>query len=188
MIKSRNGINLLMSILLIGLGAFILMFTSDIVKSNCFLMVLIMSFIAIIKLIQYTFTKQDKDYSDLLIFGVSIAAMVATISFCFPSSPMALSLTLIGWVSAVAVIKLIKVDYYMDRHNNMWYISIVSFLLFLLTGILTSINLYYSAQVQALMLGNFVFIFGILEMLEPITSFILKTTKPEKKVKSTKSK
>ena len=66
----------------------------------------------------------------------------------------------------MAVIKLIKLDYYHDRENGMFYVNLVTFSLFLLIGILTSVNLYFSETVQVLMLGFFFVINGLLNLAE----------------------
>ena len=79
---------------------------------------------------------------------------------------MVLSLTLISWVGIMSIIKLIKLDYYHDRENGMFYVNLVTFSLFLLLGILTSVNLYFNATVQTLMLGFFFVVNGLLDLAE----------------------
>jgi uncharacterized membrane protein HdeD (DUF308 family) len=57
-------------------------------------------------------------------------------------------------------------DYYHDRENGMFYVNLITFSLFLLLGLLTSINLYFSQTVQILMLGFFFVINGLLNLAE----------------------
>jgi len=138
----------------------------------------IMYFCAVIKLIEYFITKEDGDYENILVAMVSVIAGTAGIVFHFSNTPIVLSITLISWVSALAIIKLIKVDYLMDRKNKMWYAEIITLGIFVLIGILTSINLYFSASVQTLMLGFFFLTMGIVEMVYPlIDSFAIKAKK-----------
>ena len=66
----------------------------------------------------------------------------------------------------MSVIKLIKLDYYHDRKNGMFYVNLVSFSLFLLLGLLTSINLYFTATVETLMLAFFFVCNGLLSLSE----------------------
>ena len=46
-------------------------------------------------------------------------------------------------------------------------------ILFILTGVLTSINLYYTGDVQILVLGFFFLINGILELMDPLAAYIM---------------
>ena len=81
---------------------------------------------------------------------------------------MVLAFTIIGWVSIVGIIKLVKVDYLMDRKNNMWYIKMIDFTLFVLIGVLTTVNLYYSIVVQTLIFGFYLVLNGGLELVYPV--------------------
>ena len=49
-----------------------------------------------------------------------------------------------------------------------WIIKVVSLVLFIVAGLLTSINLY-NVDFQVLVLGFFFLIHGILELFEPLT-------------------
>ena len=73
----------------------------------------------------------------------------------------------------MSLIKLKKCDYYNDRHNKMWILKITTLGLFILTGIITCINLYYSNDIQLIILGFFFYIHGILEMIDPITIYLM---------------
>ena len=48
----------------------------------------------------------------------------------------------------------------------MFYVNLVTFSMFLLLGLLTSINLYFNETVQILMLGFFFVINGLLNLAE----------------------
>ena len=45
--------------------------------------------------------------------------------------------------------------------------------LFILIGLLCTINLYFEQSVQVLVLGFFYFIHGILELIDPITNYLI---------------
>ena len=53
--------------------------------------------------------------------------------------------------------------------NSLKIYKIFSLIFFILTGILTSINLYYNNDVQTLILGYFFLTNGLLETIEPLT-------------------
>ena len=77
------------------------------------------------------------------------------------------------WVFLMSLIKLKKADYYHDRSNSIWIIRVIFLLLFILIGLLTTINLYYQASVQILLIGNFFFIHGVLELLDPLMNYLM---------------
>ena len=61
-----------------------------------------------------------------------------------------------------------KGDYYNDRKNKMWIVEVISLVLFILAGLLTTMNLYYENDIQVLVLGYFFLIHGMLELFDPI--------------------
>ena len=66
-----------------------------------------------------------------------------------------------------------KADYYNDRHDSIWILKIVTLMLFILTGLLATINLYYEADVQILVLGFFFLVHGMLELFDPLTNYLM---------------
>lgn len=176
-LKKKQVYSLISALLILLIGVVLLAF-KDLISNANSLFYYVMYFYATIKLIEYFMTKEEGDYENILVAMVSVIAGTAGIVFHFSNTPIVLSITLISWVSALAIIKLIKVDYLMDRKNKMWYAEIITLGIFVLAGILTSINLYFSASVQTLMLGFFFLIMGIVEVVYPlIDSFIIKTKK-----------
>ena len=73
----------------------------------------------------------------------------------------------------MSLIKLKKADYYHDRRDRMWKLNILMLGIFILCGLLTSINLYYEADVQVIVIGFFFMINGILEMFDPIVKTLI---------------
>ena len=55
-----------------------------------------------------------------------------------------------------------------DRKNKMWIFEVICLILFILTGLLTTMNLYYENDIQVLVLGYFFLIHGMLELFDPI--------------------
>lgn len=73
----------------------------------------------------------------------------------------------------MSLIKLKKIDYYHDRQKKIWFLRMITLMLFILSGLLSVINLYYEKEVQILITGFFFFIHGILELVDPITNYLL---------------
>lgn len=183
-LNKKQIYNLISSLFIVLIGVILLVSRNLILDNANDLLYAIMYLYAFIKIIEYFMTKTAGDYENLLIAMASVIAGTAGIVFNFASTPIVLSITLISWVAVLAIIKLIKVDYLMDRQNKMWYAEIIALGIFILVGILTSINLYFSVNVQTLMLGFFFLITGIIEMIYPlIASFAAKENKKEDKEK-----
>ena len=91
--------------------------------------------------------------------------------------PLNLALTLFVWITMMSLVKLKKCDYYHDRHKEIYILKIITLVLFILSGLLCTINLYYEKSVQILVLGFFYFINGILEAIDPITYYLIEKQK-----------
>lgn len=165
--NKKNIINLIASSTLLIFGIALLIFPRFGINNPINIMYIAFAVYALVKLIEYFLTKNGSDFENLY---SSIASAIAALSgFRFASYeniPLVLSLTLITWIFIMAIIKLIKLDYYHDRENGMVYVNLVTFTLFILIGILTSINLYFEQTVQSLMLGFFFLINGVLSLAE----------------------
>ena len=88
-------------------------------------------------------------------------------------SPWNLALLLFIWVILISLTKLKEADYYHDRKNKLWLFNIVCLIVFILTGILATINLYCAGDIQILILGFFFVIIGILDVMEPLVNHLL---------------
>ena len=128
---------------------------------------------SILNLIQYILTCKSKDIEGILTFFASLIALIIAWKLDIASVPWYLALTLFIWIIMMSLIKLKKADYYNDRRNSVWILKIITLVLFILCGLLATINLYYSADVQILIIGFFFLIHGILELLDPLTVYLL---------------
>lgn len=122
--------------------------------------------------IKFVLTKKSRDFEGLLTFFASLITLIVALKIDITLKPWNLAISLFIWVILMSLIKLKKSDYYNDRKNKMWIIKMVSLGLFILTGILETINLYYTVDIQILVLGFFFLINGILDLLEPLCSYI----------------
>lgn len=187
--KNKRLFSLLASLAVLLIGVILLMFPDLAFDNVNTLFYTVMYIYAMVVFCEYLLTKEPEDYEKLFTALACTLAGTSGIIFNLERTPMVLSLTLISWVSIMSVIKLIKVDYLMDRHNKMWNVKIVLFGAFILIGILTSINLYYEITTQTLILGFFFFINGLLEVSYPlIEGFYDKYMKLMKKESNKKEK
>ena len=162
----KNKINLICSaiLLLVGLAMFILPWIKilDPVK----ILYVVYSIYALVKLVEYFLTRNGSDLENLYTAIASALAAISGFIFINYEPIIVLSMTLASWVAVMSIIKLIKLDYYHDRENGMLYVNLITFSLFILLGLLTSINLYFNETVQYIMLAFFFVVNGLLMLAE----------------------
>ena len=127
---------------------------------------------ALLNLFQFISTRKSKDYEGLYTFLASLTIGIVDLFLPF-SNENILTISLMSWVTIMAVIKFIKTDYYNDRKDRMWKLRVILLLLFIMVGIITSISLNYSDSVNVMIIGYFFLIHGILELIDPITKYLI---------------
>lgn len=162
----RDKTNLIVSAILTLMGILMLLVPFlGFMEPNIVLYVTF-SIYACVKVIEVIITPKTTDYEDIFTAIACALAAISGFRFVNENTPMVLGITLASWVGIMAIIKLIKLDYYDDRKNGMFYINLITFSLFLTLGLLTSINLYFNKSVEILMLGFFFVINGLLNLGE----------------------
>lgn len=156
-------------ILLILAGCIILLPTFKVINIKNILIV-IFSFYSIFKLISFLLTYKEKDYESLFTSLVSIGCLITV--FLFELTIKKIVLILMIWMGLMSLIKLKKADFYHDRENKMWIIRIIILFIFIASGLLTGINLFYENSVQVILIGNFFFINGILDTISPVVEYL----------------
>ncbi len=109
-------------------------------------------------------------------FSTALSCVVVLASLLFldiNDSPWNLALALFIWVILMSLTKLKESDYYHDKKNKLWELNVVNLILFILTGIITTVNLYYTSDIQIIILGFFFLINGILELTDPLAGYIM---------------
>lgn len=127
---------------------------------------------AALNLIQFVLTKKSKDFEGLYTTFASLAVATTDLFLDF-NNVNVISVSIMAWVTMMSVIKFIKTDYYNDRRDRMYKFRIVTLVFFIITGILASLSLNYSANVQVLVIGYFFLIHGLLELIDPITKYLI---------------
>lgn len=136
------------------------------------LFVVMMSY-ATLNLIKFILTKESKDGEGLFTSILSYSVGVLGLLFDLFNGKIEMVTIILSWIMLMSMIKFKKCDYYHDRNNKMWIIRIITLVLFIVTGFLTCINLYYSNEIQILILGFFFYTHGILEMIDPLTLYLM---------------
>lgn len=162
--------------LLIIAGCIILLPTFKVTSIKTIL-IIIFSFYTIIKLISFALTFKEKDYESLFTCLISLASLIAVSLLKLTTKNIVLILMV--WMGSMSLIKLKKADFYHDRKNKMWIIRILILFIFIASGLLTGINLFYDSSVQILLIGNFFFINGILDTMSPVVEYLNRGPKNE---------
>lgn len=164
--EKKNKVNLICSAILLFVGLIIFVLPWINIIEPVKVLYIVFSIYALVKLIEYFLTRNGSDLENLYTAIASALAAISGFRFINYDPPMVLSMTLASWVAIMAIIKLIKLDYYHDRENGMLYVNLITFSLFILLGLLTSINLYFNATVQYVMLAFFFTVNGLLMLAE----------------------
>ena len=170
--NKTQKVELIIAAFLIICGSLVLIFPLFQFVKVKFIFISVLAVYGLLNLIKFILVRESKDYEGLF---TTLASIVALIVVCFldvDNVPWYLALSLFIWIIFMSLIKLKKADYYNDRKNKVWILEIVTLILFILSGLLTTINLYYENDIQVLVLGYFYLIHGILELVDPLTIYL----------------
>lgn len=173
--KKKELVDLITGISLMLLAGVILLLPTFKVNDLSFILKTIFGFYALIKLTQFILILKNKDFESLFTCLISMGALVSL--FFIEDSTKNMVLVLMIWMGLMCLIKLKKADFYHDRHNRMWILRLFILFAFLTSGLLTGINLYYEASVQTIIVGFFFFINGILDVVDPISKYLMESKK-----------
>ena len=172
--KKKQIVDTIIAIILILTGSLLLVLPNFDFFQIKWLFSGVMITYAIMNLIKFIITKEAKDYEGLFTSLVSLIIGVVSFVYKLYETPMNLAVSLFIWIAFMSLIKLKKADYYHDRNNFMWLPRLILMILFIVIGLLTSINLYYNEEIQTIILGYFFFINGILDLMDPIMNHLIR--------------
>ena len=171
--KFKQKVDTTIALLLILIGIILLILPIFNITNIKYLSIAIFIVYTILNLVQFILTKKSKDYEGLHSAIGSFIVVIASIVTSPESHPKTLAMLLMTWIIFMSLAKLKKMDYYHDKNDRMWKIRFLNLALFIITGILTCINLAYSSSVQILIIGFFMLIHGILELFDPIVKTLI---------------
>ena len=171
--KFKQKIDTIIAIFLILIGIILLILPTFNVTNIKYLSIGIFALYTILNLIQFILTRKSKDYEGLHSAIGSLIIFIASIATSPENSPKTLAMLLMTWIIFMSLAKLKKMDYYHDKNDRMWKIRFINLGLFIIAGLLTSINLAHVSTVQVLVLGFFLLIHGILELFDPIVKTLI---------------
>lgn len=128
-------------------------------------------FYAVIKLTQFIIIRKEKDVQSLFTGIISLGACLAIT--CFDLKMKYIILTILIWMGLMCLIKLKKADFYHDRGNKMWILRIFMLFVFIVSALLTGLNLTHESDIQILVIGSFLLLNSILEAIDPLVLYIV---------------
>lgn len=168
--KQKYMIEIIIALFMIVSGAITLLLPLLGVQNIKMVICFVFGFIALILFSSFIKSPKDKDKESITTFFACLIAIILLL--IFKNKPVNLALLLLIFVGVVSIIRLKKADFYHDCGNKIWKVQIITLGLFILTGLLTAINLYYQSEVQILMFGYFFLINGILELIDPLILYL----------------
>lgn len=168
----KQKIDMIIDSFLVVLGIFIIIL--GILKYDNIKTIFVSSMFAyaLLNFIQYFLTRKSNDMEGLYTTLACLLVGIADIYFPFNNN-LVLSVSIMIWALIMSIIKFIKADYYNDRKDKMWKLRVISLILFIVIAILTSVSLNYNHNVQVMIIGYFFLIHGILELIDPITNYLI---------------
>ena len=160
----------IIGLLLLALASIIILLPTFKITNIRNILLTIFSFYTIFKLTGFILILKDKDYENLFTSFVSFLALLTSILIDLTTKNIVIILMI--WMGLMSLIKLKKADFYHDRENKMWIIRVLILFIFLASGLLTGINLFYDSNVQTLLIGYFFLINGILDTISPLVEYI----------------
>jgi len=110
-------------------------------------------------------------------------ALDIILSGFFENQHMVLAISIMVFVLAITTVKLFTIDYYHDRGDAFFYIETMLLSLFLIVGIVISVNLFNDSTIQTIMLGFLFIIIGILDGVNISIKCMLKAQRFLNKIK-----
>lgn len=168
--RKKEVIDFIIGLLTLFLAGCIILLPTFKITNIKIILSTIFSFYIIFKLIGFILIFKEKDYENLFTSIVSVICLAATLLIELTTKNIVIILMV--WMGLMSLIKLKKADFYHDRNNKMWTIRILILFIFIASGLLTGINLFYEASVQVLLIGYFFFINGVLDTISPLVEYL----------------
>lgn len=171
--KQKQKVDLSIAALLIIGGAILVLLPKFGITNISKILFIMMMIYATLNMIKFILTKSSKDYEGFYTSILSYIVGIIGVTCNLFNNSLEIAISLFSWVILMSLIKFKKCDYYNDHKNKMWIIRIITLMLFIIASILICINLYYSKDVQLLLIGLLFYINGILDLIDPLTIYFM---------------
>lgn len=123
--------------------------------------------------------------NEYLYFSIcsSLCGLLNLLISSYFSASLTLSISLLAITITFSMVKLFTVDYYHDRKDAFYYIEGILAIILLVVGMIISISVFNSPVIEAIELGFFMVIMGIIESIKGATKCLLKAPRFLGKIK-----
>ena len=126
---------------------------------------------SMISLGRFVFNFRTKDYEGLYT-GLTSLFLFVFLFYIKNLSSLSYALLTFAFVIFQSFIRLKKADYYHDQKDNLWILEITTLVIFIISGLLTSLNLLITLDGSCVLVGFLFFINGFIEIIDPIVNYI----------------
>lgn len=165
-LTKQNKLNLLSSVILILKGLIILLLPLFNINDPYIILSGALLVYFILKMGEYLFIRDEEYLEDLYTSLAAFTIFFIVMYIAKYNNPMYLALTLFSFIGLKSIIKVIKLDFFHDREDNMFFVNLFTFITFIVIGIITTLYLYLGNEVTTIVLGFFFVINGLLNLME----------------------
>lgn len=167
----KQVIDLITSGLILITSSVALMFNSLYSFKTIYLLISIFTIGVLMYLLRLIFC-QNKISSTFLMISNIVGLML--LYFLNYKNPINLIILLFMWTTLVSFIKLNENKSIKENDKNMWIAKTILLVVFMVSGLLTIITLYDNAIKPIIEIGYFFYIYGMLEIINPIAELLFK--------------
>ena len=174
-LKEKNIIaSIICAFLLFLLSIFILCCPVLHIRDFSFVYPLFFGVYALTELVLFALSYHRKEYSNFISFLISFILFVMGFLMNLTESPRSIAISLLVFVLVNALAKLKRADYYHDRKSRLWSIEMTMLVMFIITGVVSSMNFAWGVEAQILTLGFFALICSIFKVVELLVVYLTK--------------
>ncbi len=169
--KKKGVVDLITNVSLFILASIVLLLPLFKITDLKMILTIIFGLYTLVKITGFILIINEHDYESLFTSIISLCALIAV--YFLEMNTQNISLILLTWMGLMCLVKLKKADFYHDRKNKMWILRLFILFAFLTSGLLTGLNLFHEKNVQIIIIGYFFLNNSILDIIDPIASYLM---------------
>lgn len=173
--KKSYIIQIVIDIILIFLGMINYLFPTVINLNVNIIFFIEIAIYSVLNILEYVLDKTRKE--PLYLFTISAVAAISSLFLRNFDSNYVLSITLVVWLIMLSIIKINSLEEIYKKYANLFIIKLTAMSVFVLIGILVSINLYYRISTISYMLAFLFISYGFLEFISDFSTYLSKNNK-----------
>lgn len=178
---------IILSVFLIGLGIFNLLFPYIGMEDLLFYTSMVFLLYAVVTFSCYMWSRKEQDY-ELLLLTITNIIVASFLFLCRDGNiQVVLGTAIIAFYLQALGVRYNKLKLLKKQKNNTFYAKLTTTILLTILTALVSYNLYTDKTVQTMLYGYYFIVYGIIWLLDLILHFVTNTNKFNKYIKKSKS-